>query len=133
MEKLFVQKTDYSPEIILDHENKIFEIKGESRPDNVREFYGKVFDWFTEYCNLLYFNNCKSYIELKLSFDYFNSTSTKTLYDIIAFLNNKSKNYNFDFKVVWFYRENDKDMLESGQELSTILGLDFVFLKNEMV
>lgn len=100
MEKLLIQKTDYSPEIILDHENRIFEIKGESRPENVREFYGIVFDWFREYCNLLYFNNCRSCIELKLSFDYFNSTSTKTIYDIIAFLNNKSKNYNFDFKVI---------------------------------
>jgi len=48
MESLKIEATDKTPRIILDPYNDIFEISGNSRPENVSEFYFPVINWLNE-------------------------------------------------------------------------------------
>jgi hypothetical protein len=45
MRKLIIDQTPNSPKVILDPEKKIYEISGESRPPDVREFYDQILNW----------------------------------------------------------------------------------------
>jgi len=49
MEKLIIEATVNSPRIVLDPEEKKFEFSGESRPENVRNFYLPVLEWLEKY------------------------------------------------------------------------------------
>ena len=49
MKKLVIEQTSNSPKVILDPENKIYEISGESRPPDVREFYDQILNWMDDF------------------------------------------------------------------------------------
>ena len=49
MEKLFIEETEDTPEIILDPEQNIFKISKISVPENALDFYKPVLDWIKNY------------------------------------------------------------------------------------
>lgn len=49
MRKLILEKTASSPKVILDPDNRVFEISGESRPPDPAAFYGEIITWFNDY------------------------------------------------------------------------------------
>lgn len=102
-----IEKTKNTPKIII-HEQTL-EIEGESSPENSIEFYKPVFDWLNE--NI----KNKKEINVKFFFDYFNTSTSKCLIDILDIINNYYKN---DGKVnfVWQYHDYDEDMLETIKE-----------------
>ena len=44
MDNIFIKQGTRSPEVIFDFSQNIFEIKGESYPEDVNEFYGDIMD-----------------------------------------------------------------------------------------
>ena len=80
MEKLIIESTVNSPLIVLDPEEKKFEFSGESRPENVRNFYLPVLEWleaFTTNQSGLKEPERASGLHCLFNFEYFNSTSAK--------------------------------------------------------
>jgi hypothetical protein len=49
MEKLIIEATVNSPRIVLDPDEQSFEFSGESRPENVRNFYLPVLEWLEKF------------------------------------------------------------------------------------
>lgn len=49
MAALRIEPADDTPLVILDKQNKQFEISGKSMPEDVIRFYGPVLDWMNEY------------------------------------------------------------------------------------
>ncbi|HQK37835.1 MAG TPA: SiaC family regulatory phosphoprotein, partial [Bacteroidales bacterium] len=49
MEPLIITGTDEIPTVILDKEKNLFEISGQSIPEEAISFYSPVIDWFEEY------------------------------------------------------------------------------------
>ena len=49
MEKLIIEPTLNSPSVILDPADNRFEFSGESRPENVRNFYMPVLEWLEKF------------------------------------------------------------------------------------
>ena len=49
MQAIHLKPTKESPEVILDRENGIFSITGVSLPEDVKEFYMPLIEWFREY------------------------------------------------------------------------------------
>ena len=94
MEALRIEATEFTPEVIMDPASNVFEITGESRPENAGKFYKEILDWLDNYYNLRYwkdskFSGVEAVFEFKL--DYFNSTSAKF---IVADLEpNPSRNF----------------------------------------
>ena len=133
MEKLIIEATVNSPRIVLNPEELKFEFSGESRPENVRNFYLPVLEWlekFSTHQSGLKESERMKALNCLFNFEYFNSTSAKYILDIFKSLNAlHSLGVNLDIK--WFYEEDDEDMLEVGQEMSRMSKLSFEYIKSD--
>src|SRR5450759_2274755 len=112
MRKLIIEQKPSSPKVILDPEQKTYLIAGESRPPDVREFYGQILTWLEEFgTHLNKPDDKKDPVIFNFNFEYFNSSSGKLILDIckvLAGLRLKGINVN----VKWYHEKEDGDMLE---------------------
>ncbi|NBU97548.1 MAG: DUF1987 domain-containing protein [Spirochaetia bacterium] len=118
MEKIVIPKSKSSPEVIMDYENGLLEIIGESYPENSLGFYKPVYDWL---------NKCiQDKIQLKVNFklNYFNTSSSKCVIDILDSLDKYYSNSGI-VEINWYYEEDDDDMKETGEEFSSDLKAPF--------
>ena len=125
METLRIEQTDDSPLIILDADQKRFEISGKSLPEDVVEFYLPVLNWLRNY---------KSEPAEKTDFNfkliYFNTASSKLILDILMILEEIKEN-GHEVLVRWHSMKSDEDMQEAGQEYEEMVELDFEHITYE--
>ena len=125
MKKLIIEQTSYSPKVILDPEEKIYEISGESRPPDVREFYDQIINWMDDFSlQLVKANDINEPVAFTFNFGYFNSSSGKMILDICKVLA-RLQARGMNVSVNWHYEKEDVDMLEVGQEISRIVRFPF--------
>jgi hypothetical protein len=129
MRKLIIDKTNTTPLVVLDPETKIYQISGESRPSDVREFYDEIILWFDDFTMyLINSKNIEDPVIFNFNLVYFNSSSAKLILDIckcLASLQLKG----FNVTVNWHYEEEDLDMLEVGKEMSRIVKCPFEYIE----
>ena len=119
MEKLFIEGSDDTPEVLLNPENDKFEIKGMSMPEDVAGFYDPVIDWVEEYAE-----NAKDKTVFNFKFSYFNTASSKAIMDIMMGLKDIEDNGK-EILINWYYPEDDDDMEEAGEEYEDITEAPF--------
>lgn len=122
MSALYIPETDDSPKVILDREKNIFEISGQSIPEDVCAFFKPVLDWLRDYsANPL----PETTMDFKLS--YFNTASSKLLLDIFMILaelpGSRQK-----VLINWHYPVYDEEMKEAGIEYSEMVDLEFRYI-----
>jgi len=130
MRKLIIDQTSFTPKVIFDPEKKIFQISGESRPPDVREFYDKVLSWLNEFrLHITASDQKEDPIVFSFNFEYFNSSSAKLILDmckVLASLSQKGVNITLE----WYHEKEDIDMLEVGKEMSRIVKLPFKYVES---
>lgn len=134
MEKLIIDATLNTPSVILDPEKNLFQFTGESRPENVRNFYIPVLEWLEHYTSevaSLDKENKSRVHEFHFNFEYFNSTSAKYILDLFKTLSNLHSE-GINVLVYWHYEEDDEDMLEVGKEMSRMSRLNFDYIKTKV-
>ena len=134
MKKLIIEPTSNSPRILLDPEKNLFEFSGESRPENVRNFYMPVLEWLEEFTAELTQqdpSNRSIPFEFHFNFEYFNSTSAKFILDIFKALSSLHAEGN-EILIQWHFEADDEDMLEVGKEMSRMSRLPFEYVKTEV-
>lgn len=119
MEPLDIRATNDTPKVLLDPEADIFEISGRSLPEDVVTFYQPVIDWLEEYRD-----EAKEYTEFVFKFLYFNTATSKLIQDILIRLEEIHEDGN-KVKVLWYYDEDDEDMLDLGEEFSENVDIPF--------
>ena len=119
MEILAIESTDITPFINLDAEAGQLELKGRSIPENSLEFYQPVYKWLDEYLE-----NPKDKTIVNVQLDYFNTSSSKCILDILKKVD-KLDEMGKDVLIKWFYDENDEDMMEAGEDYSDLLEVPF--------
>ena len=120
MEKsFFFAGTEDKPKINFDPRNNIFEITGNSFPEESPKFYIPLISWVTEYSD---FANPETHVVCK--FEYFNSLSAKLL-DELFFELQKITKKGKKVSVSWFYQPDDNFILEKGQEYKNVLEIPF--------
>jgi hypothetical protein len=129
MKKLIIRQTAISPEVNFDYDRNIFNISGESRPNNVVEFYGGILKWLDDFNKHLAKQNIgKEPFVFNFNFEYFNSSSAKYILDLCKNLAGiRSRGHNIIVK--WHHKEDDEDMLEAGKEMSRIAKLPFDYVQ----
>lgn len=131
MRKLIIERTSISPEVVLDPEKNVFLISGESRPHDVREFYGPILSWLEEYGNhLLKQEDLTEPFIFCFDFAYFNSSSAKMILDLCKYLVSLSTR-GINIKIKWYHEKEDGDMLEVGKEMSRIVKFPFEYIESE--
>jgi hypothetical protein len=126
MDTLIIEPTLNSPRVVLDPQENRFEFSGESRPENVRNFYLPVLEWLEEFSN-----SASGSCTFVFNFEYFNSTSAKYILDVFKILHTISQK-GTRIEVKWHYEEDDEDMYEVGQEMSRMSGLDFEYVVEDV-
>lgn len=123
MNPLLIKPTDVSLSISMDKEKGIFEFAGKSRPENAVDFFEPVFNWFDNYIS-----NPNPITVISFKLEYYNSSSAKVLLRLLVrFEQLMGKGH--EVKVHWFYRPNDEDILESGEDFSTLVNVPFEFIQ----
>jgi len=122
MQELRILPTKNSPEIIMNPDG-IIKIRGRSIHENATEFYDPVNAWITEYIKDPADVTCVDMI-----LDYFNSASAKVFIQLLqklTYVQLKHKKFIFN----WYYEDGDEDILERGEYFSSILDVEFNFIK----
>jgi hypothetical protein len=117
MDKIQIKRTKVSPEVTLEPDG-LAEIIGESYPENSVGFYQPIMDWIKQSVE------AKINIAFNFKLDYFNTSSSKCIMDIL----DKLDKYHIaggKASVKWYYNEDDDDMLEAGEDFSADLTLPF--------
>ena len=122
METLRIEATDDSPQVLLNQEDKQFEISGKSLPEDVVEFYQPVMDWLKKYRG-----KPNSRTEFNLKMIYFNTASSKLIMDILMIFEEMVEE-GHDVVVLWHSMESDEDMQEAGKEYEEMLDIPFEHL-----
>ncbi len=130
MEKLIVEPTLNSPRVVLDPEKNQFQFSGESRPENVRDFYMPILEWLDQYTSEIAGKENNALREFQFNFEYFNSTSAKYILDVFKALHEMQVKGE-EILIKWLYEEDDEDMLEVGQEMSRMSKLPFEYIITE--
>ncbi len=125
MDKYYVEPTRITPEIKFDPSLGLLEFRGRSSPENALGFYHRIVELIDEYS----LSQNHSLIA-NFHFDYFNTSSSKCLFDIFRKLN-KVGSMGKELVINWYYEEDDEDMLEAGEDYSDLLGLEFNFIELE--
>ena len=112
--------TDDCPDILIDADLSIFQIKGNSTPEDVNMVYKPIIDWLDEEGNHL--DNC----QCKLFFRYLSTSSHHMVFNVLRKLNDM---YNGGKKlsIEWSYEKIDDDMLRLGLDFASILEVPFEF------
>jgi hypothetical protein len=119
MEVVKIVGTDDTPNVVLDVENKIFEISGRSLPEDVASFYEPILDWLERYSEETL---DKTVFDFKLV--YFNTASSKMILDILLKLEEMHEAGN-EVLIKWHYPDDDEDMEEAGEEYADIVEVPF--------
>jgi len=129
MKKIIIEPTKFTPKIILDPDQKIFEFSGESRPEEAPKFYSPILEWLNEFGTELKKQDDRTVpYEFNFSFEYFNSLSAKYILDLCKKLSRIRSEGN-NIIVNWHYDKDDDDMYEVGTEMSRLTKLPFEFIE----
>ncbi len=116
MRPIHLKHTKETPEIILDKKQSLFSISGVSLPEDVKEFYVPIIDWFKEY-----FKSPNSNTSLRVRLIYFNSASSKMLFEIFQ-LFKKAHTNGTQVEIIWQYIVDDDEMGEAGEDFAILFG-----------
>ena len=119
MSNLVINESIKTPSITLGKSGTL-EIKGKSIPENSLEFYRPVFEWLDEYTQ-----SPAPKTEMKISLEYFNTSSSKCLLDIFRRLETINLSGNSEVKVLWYYDADDEDMMEAGEDYQALVKVPF--------
>lgn len=119
MEAFIIGATRDTPGVILDPASNKFEMNGKSLPEDVASFYDPILAWIEEYADS---PSAETIFEMKMN--YFNTASSKMLLDILFALEEIAEAGN-SVIIHWYYKENDEDMKEAGEEYAEIVEIPF--------
>ena len=105
--QLHIEATKSSPLVLYTAGTNTLCVEGNSYPENSFQFYEPLFEFVK---NELVSVEAKVVIELKLI--YFNSTTSKTLFDLFDLLQDNIKN----LEIKWYYSKDNEFILEAGED-----------------
>lgn len=116
---LVIEATVKTPKVVVDSDNGQILIAGISIPEDPHEFYNPLDNELDSYLA-----NPASATSLDFQLEYFNTSSTMIIRNLIRKVANSSSKTKL--KVNWFYEEYDEDMKEAGDEFKLLFNeLDF--------
>lgn len=123
MENLIISETKYTPDINLNAQTGVLDIRGKSYPENTFEFYKPMMDWLENYFD----GNAKENTTVNMEIIYFNSSSSKLFFDFFDLLDEVKEDNNIEIN--WIYDEENESALEAGEDFIE----DFEELKINLV
>jgi len=111
MHDLYIDATNTSPEVDFRFNEHQLVLRGESYPENAAAFFGPITEALREYLD----QSQDQTIEVIIELTYFNSSSTKVLFNIFDMLNAAAANNIINLH--WRHDQDDDTILEFGEDL----------------
>lgn len=115
MSVIQLEGTAKTPKVAFNDSPLSMEISGRSIPENSIAFYTPLLEWVDE--NLKDGGN----LDVSIRLEYFNTSSSKCLMDLLKRIEQSPAEAN----VLWYYEEEDEDMLEAGEDYDAIIDMPF--------
>ncbi|MES2612774.1 MAG: DUF1987 domain-containing protein [Pseudomonadota bacterium] len=112
MDNLYIPPTPSSPEVDFKFDENTLSLRGESYPENAAAFYGDILRQLEAYLG----SRDGQKISVSIALAYFNSSSTKMLFNLVGLLSDAAEAGN-EVVLNWFHDEEDDTIFEFGQEL----------------
>ncbi|MBA3900367.1 MAG: DUF1987 domain-containing protein [Bacteroidetes bacterium] len=125
MLNLKIEETTDTPLINFDLSSGIFKITGKSIPINSVEFYGPILIWIDDYLT-----SPSDKTQVLIDLEYFNTGSSKCLFEILKKLKDIQANGNL-LDITWFYSKEDEGIHEAGEDFQSLIELPMRILKKE--
>ncbi len=125
MEKLSIKGTKKHPTVLLDPKKGLFEIRGNSIPEDAGKFYQPIMDALEEY-----FNNNPDNTIVNFKLVYYNSATSKWLLNLLKMIQNVPDVHD-KVEIYWYYQEGDEEIYEAGLDYRGILGLPIQLIQEE--
>ncbi len=116
MVKFELKETATTPYINFDQATGLLEIDGRSIPENVIDFYHPILRWIDEYSK-----NPLDTTEITLKFEYFNTSSSKRIFDIMKKLEKMAADSGKRVVINWYYEEDDEDIFFAGNDYKALI------------
>lgn len=124
IEKLIIKKTEDTPAVILNPEKNIFQIVGTSWPENAKNFYAPILEWFEKYFE----EGANPVTTVDFMLEYFNTSSSKQIARLLNLLKEKSQYYKIIIR--WHYNKDDLDINKEGARFAQIVGIPIEFVSH---
>ena len=116
MSSISLPGTSKTPTVQFNLEPLNMSISGRSIPENSIEFYQPLLDWVQ--ANL---QADGTSLEISIRLEYFNTSSSKCIMDLLK----RVEKSPCDATVLWYYEDEDEDMLEAGEDYDAIIEIPF--------
>jgi len=116
MSSISLPGTSKTPTVQFSLEPLTMSISGRSIPENSIEFYQPLLDWVQ--ANL---QTDGTSLEISIRLEYFNTSSSKCIMDLLK----RVEKSPCDATVLWYYEDEDEDMLEAGEDYDAIIEIPF--------
>jgi hypothetical protein len=117
VKSLEISPGETSPHIHFQSESGQLLIEGRSLMDDAASFYQPVKDWMMEYAKAP-----QQQTVLSIRLEYVNTATSRQFLDLYKILEKIP-----GARVVWYFRDEDEDMEEIGQELAELTDLKIEF------
>jgi len=124
MEILILEGTTKTPTIEFKPGEGYLLLRGRSIPENSIEFYKPLIEGLDAYNS-----NPQSKTTVDIQLEYFNTSSSKCVLDVLKKL--EAINGNSEVIINWYYEEDDEDMLEAGEDYQAIIDIPFKMIEVE--
>ncbi len=113
-----LDRTEMTPEVHFDAGGSLL-IQGRSFPEDIGAFFDPISEWMGSYVK-----NAASNTELRVYFEYYNSSTARRITELIFELETLVENGK-DVKVTWCYKAGDAIMKENGEEIQSVVEIPF--------
>lgn len=117
MENLLIEGDLKNPTIDFNYEQGLLKIWGRSWPEHATNTYDPAFKWLDEYEK-----NPQSKTKLTVSLEYFNTSSSKVVLEIMKRVS-KMHEDGKDVTVEWYYENDDFDLKEEGETFAEMVSV----------
>ena len=118
MQKLELKETLTSPNVLLNADKGEIRIEGRSIPENVIDFYSPILSWIDSYVK-----EPKDITTASFKLEYFNTSSSKRLFDIMKKVEGIVIEQPKKRVIVnWYYEEDDEDIYFAGSDYKALIG-----------
>lgn len=116
MVKFELKETATTPYINFDQATGVIKMEGRSIPENVIDFYQPILRWIDEYSQ-----NPVSETLVHMKFEYFNTSSSKRIFDIMKKLEKMAIESGTKVTINWYFEEDDEDIYFAGNDYKALI------------
>ncbi|TAE68057.1 MAG: DUF1987 domain-containing protein [Bacteroidetes bacterium] len=125
MKKMFVESTNKTPQIDLDPENGVLQIKGVSIPEDANRIYTPVVEWAERYVR-----HTELFLTVvRIKIIYFNTSTSDYLMNFLKTFKKLGEKVRYE----WYFETDDDDMKETGIHFESILEVKFHYIEVEEI